>query len=219
YVAGHMGSGSFALDGSIDLSGKWKVTKVEAKSGTSVGNLLTASNLLGGANASTTNVGFYDVINFGRSTPNGLVGSDAGFPGGWSENFAMEARGSIWVNVAGNQSFVDYTDDGSSLFIDGTALIVDDHDHAAGGIGQRTRSLTRGLHSVYFMMWNGNGDASAEVWDTHNNSDYGSGVWTLVKPTGLPDTQNKGYVVKFSGPNFSTLKGAYFSTTESTGSG
>src|SRR6185436_3175433 len=153
YVSGHMGSGSFSLDGSIDLSGKWKVTKVEAKSGTSVGNLLQASNLLSGANASTTNVGNYDVINFGRSTPNGLVGGDSGFPGCWSETFALEARGSIWVNTAGNQSFANYTDDGSILFIDGTALIVDDDDHAAGGIGQRTRSLTRGLHSVYFMMW------------------------------------------------------------------
>src|SRR4051794_8568734 len=118
YVSGHMASGSFELDGTINLFGKWKVTKVQAQSG-GIGNLLQASNLLSGANASSTNVGFYDVINFGQNVTDGRIGGSAGFPGGWSENFALRASGSIWVNSAGTITFDDYTDDGSLLQIDG----------------------------------------------------------------------------------------------------
>ena len=66
-------------------------------------------------------------------------------------------------------------------------------------------------------MWNGNGESSAEVWSVPDR--YNFNTWSLLRPTGLPDTQNKGYVLKFGGSDFLSMKASYFSTTESAGVG
>ncbi|MDB6034460.1 MAG: Cadherin, partial [Verrucomicrobiales bacterium] len=217
YVAGHMGSGSFGLDGTIDLPGKWKVTVVKTDTAIAVSNLEQATNLvLNGANATSTNTAFYDVINFGRYPTDGRVGGNDGFPGGWSERFALHASGSIWVNSPQSITFNSVTDDGTQLRIDGSAVSTYDGNRGAGDLFG-SKILTRGLHSVDFIMWNQGGDSSAELWLVPNQNDFNT--WKLLRSTALPDTQNKGYVLKFNGTTFSSLKNAYFTTTESAGQG
>ncbi len=75
YVGGHTASGSFTLDGSISLPGQWRVDVVKSSAG--VGDLTTALNVLNGVNASSTNTGFFDIINFGTGN-DGQFGCSSG---------------------------------------------------------------------------------------------------------------------------------------------
>ncbi len=217
YVGGHMGSGSFELDGTIDLPGKWKVTVVKTDTDIAVDNLEQATNLvLNGNNATGTNTGFFDVINFGRYPTDGRIGGNDGFPGGWSERFALHASGSIWVDSPQTINFDSFTDDGTQLKVDNSVILTCDCDRRAGD-SSGSRFLSRGLHSVDYIMWNHGGDSSAELWSAPNLNDFST--WSLLRSTSLPNTENKGYVLKFNGTTFSVLKNAYFSTTESAGQG
>ncbi len=210
YAAGHFANGVLNLDGSVSPNGQWEVEVVYSSS--SVGDLTTALNLLNGASATRTNIAYFDKINFGSGN-DGWYGGDAPFPGGGGNYFVLHATGAIWISSAGNYDFMSTTDDGTQVKVDGnTVLTYSGLRSVAPSTG--TIYLARGLHVVDYVMFQNEGGASAEF--TYRA--HGTPYWYWLQPTNLRDPQNKAYVVKFSG-DFSNLESAYFTTSETTGSG
>lgn len=210
YVSGHFGSGSLTSDTSFDGSGQWRVDVVSASVG--ISDIYIANAVLGGAGATSTNTSYWDKINFGSGSDGGF-GGDAPFPNGVANNFVLHATGEIYIPSDGVYTFSSSTDDGTSLSIDGTQVLV---YTGSRGVGTTTGAifLTRGLHFADYIQFQGGGATSAELLFTPPGSPY---VYWL-QPTKLRDTQNKAYVAKFDG-GLTVFKNAYFTASETPGSG
>ena len=210
YVGGHMAAGSLALDGTVAGNGGWNVDVVYSSGG--IGDIATALAVINGTSATKTNSGSFDKINFGSGSDGGF-GNDYPFPGGGGTHFVLHATGEIWISSAGSYDFFSTTDDGTQVKVDGQ-VVVSFPGLRGAGTSSGTVSLSRGLHSVDYVMFQNEGAASAELLFRPTGNPY---VYWLV-PTNLRDTQNKAYVAKFSG-DFSSLLSAYLTDSEQIGSG
>jgi hypothetical protein len=212
YVSGSFASGVFNLDGSIAANGLWRVDVVHSSGG--IGDIGTAENVLTGSTATSTNTAFYSTINFGSGS-DGNFGNDATFPGGNGDHFVTHATGSIWIQNAGNYIFRSTTDDGTRVRVDGSVVAEYTGLRGTGSTDSSPISLARGLHTVDYIQFENEGDQSAEL---AFKPDDGVSAFSLLTPSKIRDTQNKGYVAKFSG-DFSSLEEVYSSASEGPGNG
>jgi hypothetical protein len=212
FMAGHFAPGVFTLDGTLNPGGQWQVEVVYASTG--IGSISTATNILAGNNVVKRVKGSYSTINFAQGNGTGNFGADIGFPGGGGNYFVLHAVGTIWVPTAGSYTFRSSTDDGTQVMIDGTNHVFSYDSTRSMGNSDSTFTLAAGLHSVDYIMYNNEGDAGAEfAFQPPGASDF-----SLVTPTPLNDTQNKGYVAKWD-PTLSILEQAYSSASGSAGNG
>ena len=194
YVAGHLGTGTFRSD--VFTSSQWNVTRKTASQ--TVGDLPTAAAVLNGTIASTPTTSTASTINF--TTPD-----SAG-----NYNYVTHVTGVLQADTSGIYTFVNRTDDGTWLYIDGQQVIYDNTTHGATD-ETGTMSLFAGLHYVDWVQFNQGGPGSGEfAWTPPGGSRAD------VPAANFANHQNVGYVLKFGG-DLQTIQSAYFSTSQSVG--
>lgn len=79
-----------------------------------------------------------------------------------NENIAFKWEGKIKIPTAGNYTFYTRSDDGSTLFIDGTQIVSNDYNQ---GMTERSgvRNLTAGVHNIRVLYRNATGGFGLEV--------------------------------------------------------
>ncbi|MGZ4961100.1 MAG: PA14 domain-containing protein, partial [Limisphaerales bacterium] len=198
YVAGHLDTGTFRSD--VFTSGAWTFNRKHATS-VAVSSLPVAAGVLDGTYASTSDATtFPSTINFFTPDLSGYY------------NYVTHVTGVLQAPTSGIYSFVNRTDDGTSLYVDGQQVIYDTFTHGATD-EPGSMSLFAGLHYVDWVQFNQGGPGSGEfAWTPPGGSR------TDVPAANFALHQNVGYVLKFGG-DLQTIKSAYFSTTAFLGSG
>lgn len=196
YVGGHLDYGTFQSD--VFNSGSWSYTRQQRTSG-SVPDLFTAGDIISNNIAST-------MLSSGNTGITTINFEDD------NANYVTHVTGVLQAPTSGIYQFDNRTDDGTWLFVDGQRVIFDNSTHPdtdeRGSI-----SLFAGLHYVDWLQFNDGGPG------------YGEFAWTVPggSQTDVPaanffNHQNVGYVFKFGG-DLTTIKSAYFSTSQSVGIG
>jgi hypothetical protein len=194
YVAGHLDSGTFRSD--VFTSGVWKLDRKRATT-VQIGDLPTAAAVLNGT---------YPSISDATTFPSTVNFSDGG------ADYVTHVTGVLQANTAGIYSFVNRTDDGTWLYVDGQQVIYDNTTHGATD-ETGSMSLFAGLHYVDFVQFNRGGPGTGEfAWTPPGGSRAD------VPAANFAFHQNVGYVLKFAG-DLQTIKSAYFSTTAFLGTG
>jgi hypothetical protein len=189
YVSGHLDTGEFVAS---VFSKSWAAYR---KSSSAITDLTTASNVFftGGAPSS---LGTMSSIHFETTD---------------DQKYVTRATGVIYVPTTGSYTFINRSDDGSWLKIDGETLIYDNTAHGAVDFS-KTVSLFAGYHYVDFLGFNSGGPGYGDL-------DYippGAGRQDLFTADFISH-QNKAYVLKFSG-DLAFLRNSYF-TAKSNGEG
>jgi hypothetical protein len=131
-------------------------------SSTTINSLATADALLAGANiVNDTTLTNVSQVNYTDAGTSGELSGDASFPPGFTDNFVMQATGTIVVNVSGNYTFGINNDDGGRLRIDGSDKIVDDALHGAT-TSETSVFLNAGSHTVEYIFFEAGGGAAGE---------------------------------------------------------
>ena len=115
-------------------------------------------------NATPSFTGTSSVIDFF----NGVGGSGAfsnnfAFPGNLSSNFGVDFKANLNITADGNYTFRTNADDGVQLLIDGTAVITDSTEHPPLNFFSNALALTRGLHSIELLYFQGPVGATVEL--------------------------------------------------------
>src|SRR5207249_1869625 len=115
YVAGHLDTGTFRSD--VFTSGAWTFNRKHATT-VAVPNLVVAAGVLDGTYPSTSDAtSFPSTVNF--ATPD-VAGA---------YNYVTHVTGVLQANTSGIYSFVNRTDDGTWLYIDGQQVVYDTYTH------------------------------------------------------------------------------------------
>ena len=206
YVSGHLASGTLTSDAVSEI-GKWQVEMYRSTG--PIPNLAAADTVMQNFTPTTT---YYNILNFGDGS-SGLYGADAAFPGGSGDHFVLHATGQMWAQTDGNYIFWSDTDDGTRLLVDGNQVLSFPGLRGAALSASAPIHLTPGLHSIDYVMFENEGAASAELLYIPP-----AGVVSWLSPAGAGDTQNKAYVLKFSG-DFTAMTKGYFTVAQGAGSG
>jgi hypothetical protein len=164
------------------------------KNGT-IGGLADAESLLAlpagnSAILSTTTI-TAGTVNFLGDGGDGNYAFNTSPPGGAGEQYAIEATGFISIATAGFYTFGLNSDDGGSIKIDNTDVMIDDSFHGPedhmGSI-----NLTAGTHSFRVVMFEGGGGDELEFYAASGQlTSWNSTAFRLVGDTangGLPAT-------------------------------
>lgn len=101
------------------------------------------------------------VVNFYHDGGEGHYTSNAVFPNGGGDYFAVKATGFIQIPTAGAWTFGLNSDDGGRIRINGANVMVDDTNHGPSDhVGSTT--LAAGLHSFEVVFWEQGGGAHLE---------------------------------------------------------
>ncbi len=82
-----------------------------------LGYLDSALSVLAGTNAGAQSTGTYTTVNFTDNTDGDFTSGNNAFPGGSSDNYAVQITGTLVVNTPGDYTFVVNSDDGARLRI------------------------------------------------------------------------------------------------------
>lgn len=121
-----------------------------------------------------------DTVNFLGDGPESHFTFSQPPPGGSGDQYALKATGFVEIPTAGFYTFGKNTDDGGSIRIDGTDLVVDDAFHSpADSFG--SRFLSAGLHSFEVVMFEATGGDCLEFFAAPGQlSAWDAGAFRLV---------------------------------------
>src|SRR5262249_47772597 len=114
-------------------------------------------------------------VNSGGLVGPGTAGNPAALPASvQATSVRLVWPGYLNVVAAGSYTFTDLSDDGSTLFIDGTAVVT----NTGNATGTGTATLSAGLHTFRVLYYNGGGTASHVI--SYSGPDTGGS--TVVIP-------------------------------------
>ncbi len=110
----------------------------------------------------------------------------------YTDTFAARITGEFEVESDGAYTFGTNSDDGVRLRVNGADVIVDDSLH---GPEDRfgTVNLTAGTHSFELVFFENTGGAALELFMAPGTYSSFSGVFSLLTPAPLPDTDGDGF--------------------------
>ncbi|HEX2746476.1 MAG TPA: chitobiase/beta-hexosaminidase C-terminal domain-containing protein, partial [Verrucomicrobiales bacterium] len=138
----------------------------------------------GSAGISSEQTVIAQTVNYLHDGGDGHYGSNAVFPAGGGDYFAVKCTGFLQVTAAqaGAWTFGLNSDDGGRIRIDGTNVMVDDTNHGAGDhFG--TRTLTEGLHTFEVVFWEQGGGSELEFFAAPGTLTTWSAAFKLVGDT------------------------------------
>ncbi|MEI7729603.1 MAG: PA14 domain-containing protein [Verrucomicrobiota bacterium] len=172
YVGGAMGAyapGLVTADfGNFNLANGWLLTKYVANGNLGRIDSLSKVDQLESnpANVSSKSAWYSDKIDIS----------------GGGDNYAIIARGKIFLPETGEYTFYANTDDGSAFFVDGNSVYKDDTSHGPKEFSGKV-TLSSGMHDAEFRYFNG-GDGAVGQLNYSSPGDSNKVFLSSVKVTG-----------------------------------
>jgi hypothetical protein len=158
-------------------------------SDSSVTSLATSDALIASGGIANTTLPL-SVVDLTKGDRAGNFSQEQSFP--YQDTFVAQITGEFEIDTAGIHTFGTNSDDGVRLRVNGIDVIVDDTLHDAedrfGSI-----DLTAGIHSFELTFFHNLGSAALELFAAAGTHTDFSGVFNLLEPPSVPDTDGDGF--------------------------